>query len=316
MVAIGESTGFRAGVTSALGERADLRFVKDAPRDLRGAARELPHAVVIAVGLESEGGLSATVERARSLYPFASVLLYCASLTAETFRMLVECPQAAAATVVAPPYDDLAAALARAIERREDEAIAATVMHQLSDQVPPSVRPIVAYCVLNARTRPLAQQVARVLGVDVKTVRNRLRAAGLPATATMISWSRLFVAACLVGDRQLPVEYVALALHFASGSALRGMLKRYTGLTPTDVRREGGLRVLVRCFARVHPSARRSASAADVTRADFSRPARTPGGALADQLSPPASGWSDESSLPDRVMAVPDPVTAILRTTA
>ncbi len=151
-MAIGESTGFRAGVTWALGERADVRFVKDAPRDLRDVARELPHAVVIAVGLEGDGGLSATVERARSLYPFASVLLYCTSLTAETFRMLVACPQAATATVITPPYDDLAAALARAIERREDEAIAATVMHQLSDQVPPSARPIVAHCVLNART--------------------------------------------------------------------------------------------------------------------------------------------------------------------
>src|SRR5581483_2431497 len=71
--------------------------------------------------------------------------------------------------------------------------------------------------------------------------RARRRHASLPSLAASISWSRLFVAARLLEDLHRPVGRVALHLGFASGSALRGMLKRYTGLTPGEVRCGGGL---------------------------------------------------------------------------
>ena len=58
------------------------------------------------------------------------------------------------------------------------------------------------------------------------------------------------MAARLLEDPGRTIEQVALKLDFASGTALRNMFKRYTGLRTTEVRENGGVRCLLHAFKR------------------------------------------------------------------
>lgn len=56
------------------------------------------------------------------------------------------------------------------------------------------------------------------------------------------------IAARLLDDPGRTVEQVALMLDFPSGTALRNMFKRYTGLRTSEVRQNGGVRCVLHAF--------------------------------------------------------------------
>lgn len=64
----------------------------------------------------------------------------------------------------------------------------------------------------------------------------------------MLGWCRLLAAAVLLEDRGRPVDHIALELDFPSGAAFRNMLKRYTGLSPAELRARGTLTEMSRQF--------------------------------------------------------------------
>ncbi|HVE77752.1 MAG TPA: helix-turn-helix domain-containing protein [Gemmatimonadaceae bacterium] len=81
-----------------------------------------------------------------------------------------------------------------------------------------------------------------------RTFLNRLVDAGCPPPSEIIGWARLLVAAHFIEDPMRRVDRVAVDLDFPSGSALRNMLKRYTGLQPREVREKGGMRCVLEAF--------------------------------------------------------------------
>lgn len=111
--------------------------------------------------------------------------------------------------------------------------------------IPPHLVPFARELLLRAH-RPLTPRcAAQLYHRHPNTLREHLRAAGLPPVNKLIIWSRLFHAAHLLDDRGRSIENVALALEFPSPSALRNQLLRYTGLTPQQIRAAGGLRAVV-----------------------------------------------------------------------
>ena len=116
-------------------------------------------------------------------------------------------------------------------------------------RLPRPTRPTVEYCIMNVE-RPLrARDVAQALSLSVSTLHRLLRNAGLPPLAATISWTRLLVAAQLIARSGLSVDHVAHALRFSSGSALRNMLRRYSGLRSAALRDPRGVEQLVDLFA-------------------------------------------------------------------
>jgi AraC-like DNA-binding protein len=106
----------------------------------------------------------------------------------------------------------------------------------------------VRYCLTNAHTAPTVEHTAAALGVRRQTIAARLAVAMLPTASSLVSWGRLLLAARLLEDAERSVERVAHALAFDSGSALRHMLMRYTGLRPAQVRARGGLAEVLPLF--------------------------------------------------------------------
>jgi AraC-like DNA-binding protein len=110
------------------------------------------------------------------------------------------------------------------------------------------VLPILRYCLEQGRRALTVEQVAQALHVHRKTLVDRLTAAGFPSPSALISWSRLMVAARLMEDPGRSIEQVALVLDFPSGTSMRNMVKRYTGLRPAEIRENGGMRCVLHAF--------------------------------------------------------------------
>ncbi len=154
------------------------------------------------------------------------------------------------AEIVVRDQDDSPSAFAAVITALTAQPVAQAVLAEIEGMIPPRLAGVVTALLSTAgATDP--GQVARMYSRHRNTLREHLRAAGLPPVNKLIVWTRLFRAAHLLGDPSRTVEGVALALDFPSPSALRNQLQRYAGLTPQQVQARG-LAALAERFRQRH----------------------------------------------------------------
>lgn len=216
-------------LAAALGP--DVGMILVAPRDGAGVPTD---------------GLIATLRHDRPAIP---VIAYCAPALDATADIHAAA-RAGASALLFRGVDDVGMALRSALLSARDDCAAQRVLRELAGLVPDPVRPILEHCLGHARTPLTVHGVARALGVHRKTLVSRLAHAGLPGPRAVIGWSRLLIVAHALEDPGLPVERVALEFEFPSSTALRNILRRYTGLRPAEVRENGGLTCVLHLFRR------------------------------------------------------------------
>ena len=180
-------------------------------------------------------------------YPGVSVLAYC-DFPRTPSTEFVALVRAGAHNVVIHGMDDERNALRLALRAAEQASAADFVLDALRPDTPPIARPLLELYLRGAEGPMPVVEAARQLGVHRKTLRNRMQVAGFPAPAELRTWCRLFLAARLLDEAGRTVESVAHQLEFPSGSALRNLLKRRTGLAPHALRTAGGLCYLLTEF--------------------------------------------------------------------
>jgi AraC-like DNA-binding protein len=207
----------------------------------------LKHHWVAAVLVDCDipgSGAETLIRAIREGFPTLPVLVTC-DLTADHMKRIPTLIRAGADELVVRGVDDVGRALRRVLLHATSARSASEMLVALRNVVPDAAEPILTYCVTHA-DRPLTVgKMARDLGVHRKTLCNRTAAAGLPTPSTLISWCRLIHAARLLDDPGRSVERAALLLGFGSGTALRNMLRRYTGLRPRELCKRGGHRALI-----------------------------------------------------------------------
>jgi AraC-like DNA-binding protein len=161
---------------------------------------------------------------------------------------LVALIRAGAHDLLQYPSDDSRVAVETLLRTAHRTNVAAQVYDAVAVAVPPIARPLIQLYLRGAEGPVPVAEAAVQLGVNRKTLRNRMDAAGLPAPADLRAWCRLFLAAKLLDDLGRTVESVAHELDFSSGSALRNLLRRRTGLAPYELRAVGGVAYLLGKF--------------------------------------------------------------------
>lgn len=122
------------------------------------------------------------------------------------------------------------------------------VWNDVAPLTPDRVKPLVSYGLRHAHESLTVDAVARALGLHRKTLAERCVLSGSLPPQLMLGWCRMMAAAVLLEDRGRLVDHIALELDFASGTAFRNMLKRYTGLNPAELRAEGPIAEVTRQF--------------------------------------------------------------------
>lgn len=179
-------------------------------------------------------------------------------------RILLRLSAVGVHDVVIRGSDDQPPALRERVRSVLSSRFAAVVTARVGDLFPEPLHPLLAHLLANACTPLDPQRVGRSQFCHPKTLRVRLRHAGLPSLNRLIVWTRLFFAAHLLADGRRSPEQVARDIGYPSAAAFRAQVQRYAGIHVRELRTAHGLdrlleRFRARCAGPLATAARRAA---------------------------------------------------------
>ncbi|MEX2154931.1 MAG: helix-turn-helix domain-containing protein [Gemmatimonadaceae bacterium] len=250
VVACGLSGHQRAYVVDGLRRYADCQFI-DSFDDLDRMLSTLTRCDALVLAPQDQRGRDAlgTVERVARDWPGTAVVIFCPARTdpAPSIRQLI---LAGAHEIVFEGVHPTAAKLAQAVENARRECAAETVFLRLQPLIPAQLHSMVHAVVARPDILTSVAELGAALGVHRKTLVNRCTRSDFLQPAELIMWCRLAMVGHMLERTGSTVESIALTLGFASHTALRNLVKRYTGRRATDIRREGGLALVLFALGR------------------------------------------------------------------
>jgi AraC-like DNA-binding protein len=241
----------RLRIATAVREHAVPHFVTTAGELLARlrAERDLPIALIVEPRDADGRSTAPAVREIVAAYPALPIVGYCRA-GYEHSRDILELGVAGAHELLFHDIDDSGVALRAVLQSASQACAAAQVLRAIAGDVPQALLPLFEFCLAYPERASSVQAVAHVLGVHRKTLVNYCAQASLPPPGALIAWCRLLLVGHFLEMPGRTVERIALRLEFASATALRNMLRRYTGLRPQQVREHGGLQCVVEAFRR------------------------------------------------------------------
>lgn len=229
----------------------------DGPALCAGLATGRTPDVIVTALRDAQGrSLTPLVQRLRARFPAVPVVAY-AVLSPQTVGDVVDATRLGIAEVALHGHHDLAAVLQHVASASLSRRVADAAIDAVAGRIAPAALPVVRHCLANAHAVPSVAEIAAALHMSRKTVAERLAGNGLPPASALVSWGRILLAARCFEDPEVPVERTALALGFDSGTGLRHMLARYTGLSAGEIRARSGLAGVLPLFVAALGSAAR-----------------------------------------------------------
>jgi len=146
------------------------------------------------------------------------------------------------------PVENLTHELRRTVARALQRSAASVVMRSLSPRLAPRELMAAHLAMDSIHRRLSAEELADEVGLTRPYLSECFKAAGLPSLGHFLLWTRLFHAGHWLEEPGRTGESVGRQLEYSSGAAFRRALKLYTGATPTEVREQGGLRMVFHHF--------------------------------------------------------------------
>jgi AraC-like DNA-binding protein len=234
-----------------LGARYDVT-VRESRDELVQAIRDGPPVAAIVTDLWDSHGHPAApaVKMARRIFPSVPIIVCCRLVPGAASEILA-LARAGINALALRGFDDVGAALSSLIANAATDCDASGILSAIRPFLRAHEVPIVEYCVLHARSKLTVTDVARALSLSRRTLSHRLETGRLHSAHSLIVWCRLLIAARLLQDSGRTVESIALSLQFGSAAAFRNMLRRRVGLSPVQLREQGGQPYLLKAFTRV-----------------------------------------------------------------
>jgi AraC-like DNA-binding protein len=239
----------RLRIDTAVRAHATVRFVGTAGELIAQLvqARSLPIALIVEPR-DCDGRSTAPIVRQLvDAHPALPIIGYCHA-GYEHSRDILELGLAGAHELLFHGIDDSGVALRGVVTSAGHACAAAQVLSAIKRDIPETLLPMFEFCLSYPERATSVQAVAQVLGVHRKTLVNYCAQASLPPPGAVLAWCRLLLVGHFLQTPGRTVEEIALRVEFASATALRNMLRRYTGLRPQQVRERGGLRCVVDAF--------------------------------------------------------------------
>jgi AraC-like DNA-binding protein len=245
----------RARVRGALAGRAEINFCDLRSELLPLAAATGASAAIVEPRDRNGDDASETVTALRAGMPSVPVIAYVAD-ERTTSGDILAMARAGVHDLVRAGFDDVGFALGAALASATAACATSTMRDELASVVSADAWPFVSYCLTRAHGPISVRAAADALGLDRRTLVRRLERSGLPQPRRVAGWCRIIAAARLLDEPIYTLEQAALRLDFPSGTALRNMMVRYTGLRPREIRENGGVRCVLHLFKRELGTAR------------------------------------------------------------
>lgn len=237
----------RARITEAMRGIAVVQFC-DSVDDLRNLLRRPQVGGAIVSAKDRDGSpVAPRIRTIKAELPHVPVLAYFA-LEDDLSRDVVAMVKAGVDGTLFYGTFDSTHVIRKSFEASRSSCTAATSLQDLMQHLPKRVIPIAEYCLTHSTRTLDVEEVALVHGIHRKTLNNWFVQDCGMAPSTFIRWCRLITAADPLVEKGASIERIALELGFPSAGALRGMLKRYAGVKPSQLRALGGSRFVMGRF--------------------------------------------------------------------
>ena len=235
----------RAYVLDGLRRSASCRFV-DTFAELDDVLSQMARCDAIVLAPRDSDGRDAlaTVERVARDWPDTAIVLFFPARREQelSIRSLAI---AGAHQFVFEGVHDTASTLAQAVENAGRDCAAAAVFARLAHLIPTALHSIVHAVLTRPDVLTSVQAAASALGLHRRTLVRRCARLQFLLPAELIVWCRLAIVAYRLERTGATIESIGLTLGFPSHTALRNIMKRYTGYRSTDIRRRGGVALVV-----------------------------------------------------------------------
>lgn len=249
VIALVLGTAERARIRASLRGRYDVQFAErsfELVRFVRNA--QLAVAAVILETHDADARSTCDIVRQIADSEMAPpVLAYC-RLGAEHAGAIRSFVLAGVHELVFEGIDDAGVALRAALESAQRTQIGERAATALMMTLPPALGAFVRYVTAHPNTQRVGD-IAGALGYHRKTLVTHCAQAIAPPPQELLAWCRLSVVAELLRTTSRTIESIAIQLDFPSDTALRNMMKRYTGLRASDVRERGGMRCVIHALS-------------------------------------------------------------------
>lgn len=250
VVAAGLDARRMARLIDALRDRAVLRTATclTTLHAYLNASMEAADFVVIPARDDSGRDVADLVRELTTAWPRMAIVVYCeiVSVEAPDIRALAV---AGAHQFVFSGVDDSIVTLRGILDSAQREVASEYLLTQLSLVLPSELHPFAERVLARPEVVTTVSALAMALGVHRKTVFNRCARAGCLTPGELITWIRLVMVAYMLETTGRTVERIAVDLGFASDTALRNLLKRYSGYRAGDIRESGGARLVIDALA-------------------------------------------------------------------
>ncbi len=122
------------------------------------------------------------------------------------------------------------------------------LMTRLAPLAPSQLHPMLEAALARPDSIKTLRDLASALGVHRKTLFNHCRRARFLAPAELIAWARLAMVAYMLETTGCTIERIGIELGYASDTALRNTIKRYTGRRAGQLRDAGAVDQVVHAF--------------------------------------------------------------------
>jgi AraC-like DNA-binding protein len=237
----------RARVRSALRARYDVRFVDRAFELSQAVLSPITQVACVIVEVRDVDGRT-TAEAVAQLCDKGNVpvIAYCrtgAEHTSELRALIV----AGVHELLYEGVDDAGLSLRAVLQAAHRAQVGQRVASALTARLPERLRSFARHVAAHPDVHRVSD-LADALGYNRKTLVNHCAEGGCPPPQELMAWCRLAVVAELLTTTTQTIEAIALELDFASDTALRNMIKRYTGLRASEVRAHGGMECVLEAF--------------------------------------------------------------------
>lgn len=203
-----------------------------------------------------DGRLSPALARLREDFPSVPILA-ALELTPERYEDLRELGELGVVQVISLHHDDTPRAIARRLASARGRPLHGLLERSLPEETSGRGRAIVAAAAEVVAVQGHARDLASALFITRRTLLRWCHDAGLPVPRELMAWMRILLAAHLLDDPGRSVLSVAHSCGYSSDSALRRVMQKFLGMSPTELRSAGAFPHASREFTRLLREARR-----------------------------------------------------------
>lgn len=239
VVACAVSAVQRSRLIDALRGRASLEFCASFTE--LSAALHAPDPMDAVVLPAREGGGQDAIRMVREIAagrPRTAIVVWCEAGSHHSMEIRA-LAVAGAHQFLFAGIDDDGVALRAVLDLARRQCGAEWLMRRLAPVVPSQLHPMLEAALARPDSVRTLHDLAGALGVHRKTLFNHCRRARFLAPAELIAWARLAMVAYMLETTACTIERIGIELGYASDTALRNTIKRYTGQRAGQIRDAG-----------------------------------------------------------------------------